>query len=137
MYTRHWGCTNQIYKQINPPQNDRKNISIQYSKRHSKITGAISFYSKLWYLILLQPFWDPYSCNFLLFCWICSWHEWVLTTNILMANGGKDGRDPTHIYCNVSLFLLHILQCCSLQFNTANYIIYDVLEWDRKDSTYM
>jgi hypothetical protein len=44
-----------------------------------------------------------------------------------MANGGKVGREPTHIYCNAALLLLHILQ-----FNTANYITYDFFEWDKK-----
>lgn len=36
---------------------------------------------------------------------------------MLRANRGNVGRDPTHIYCNVALFLLH-----TLQFITANYI---------------
>jgi hypothetical protein len=49
-----------------------------------------------------------------------------------MANGGEVGRNPTHIYCNVALLLLHTLQCCSLQFNIANYISYDFHEWDIK-----
>jgi len=33
MYRLHLSCTNPIYKWINPPQYDRRNISNQSSKR--------------------------------------------------------------------------------------------------------
>jgi hypothetical protein len=54
-----------------------------------------------------------------------------------MVKGGKVGRDLIHIYRNVVLLLLQILQHGSLKFNTAHYITYDVLELDIKDDSCM